>query len=165
MFDEFDGIYGPIVGSSETSTSHRPVDTDPAILARANRLRKEYDELRGDLVQELDAVEVRMTQPAENAKNYLLPMKKTIKKRNDKKVRVNPPATQYESNIPFSSPISSGTKAKSITSWQRGNAPNATMRILSRQMLTSLLRKRFAGLNLRIRTSINHDIGLHRSRR
>lgn len=93
MIDEFDGLYAPIVGSSETETSHRPVDTDPAILARTNRLRREYDELRGDLQQELDAVEVRMTQPAEDAKNYILPMKKTIKKRNDTKVSVWRPPT------------------------------------------------------------------------
>lgn len=90
MIDEFDGLYAPIVGSSETETSYRPVDTNPAILARTNRLRRDYDELRGDIQQELDSVEVRMTQPAEDAKNYIIPMKKTIKKRNDKKVSGGP---------------------------------------------------------------------------
>jgi hypothetical protein len=63
------------------------VETNPAILARTNRLRREFDELRGELSQELNAVEGRMTLPAENAKESLIPMKKTIKKRNDKKVR------------------------------------------------------------------------------
>lgn len=86
MTDEFDGLYAPVVGSSETPSPHKSVETDPAILARTNRLRREYDELRGDLVGELNAVEERMTQPAENAKSSLTPMKKTIKKRNDKKV-------------------------------------------------------------------------------
>jgi hypothetical protein len=93
MADEFDGLYAPIVGSSETQTSHRPVDTPAATLARTNRLRREYDELREEMVQELGAVEVRMTQPAENGKNYILPMKKTIKKRNDKKVSTATPLT------------------------------------------------------------------------
>lgn len=86
MSDEFDGMYAPIIGSDETSSPRKPVETNPAVLARTNRLRREYDELRGDLVQELNAVEERLAQPAENAKGSLVPMKKTIKKRNDMKV-------------------------------------------------------------------------------
>ncbi|KAJ5461840.1 uncharacterized protein N7458_003392 [Penicillium daleae] len=85
MADEFDGLYAPIVGSSETETRHVPEETPPALLSRTNNLRREYDELRVDLVQELNVVEQRMSQPAEQAKSYLAPMKKTIKKRNDKK--------------------------------------------------------------------------------
>lgn len=86
MIDEFDGLYGPIIGSSETPSNHQAVETDAVRLARTNRLRKEYDELRTDLVEELGAVDARMTQPAARAKEFLMPMKKTIKKRHDKKV-------------------------------------------------------------------------------
>ena len=86
LIDEFDGLYGPIIGSSETPSNHNAVDTDPVRLARTNRLRKEYDELRNDLIEELGAVDTRMTKPASQAKESLAPMKKTIKKRNDKKV-------------------------------------------------------------------------------
>jgi hypothetical protein len=86
LADEFDGLYGPIVGSSETTTNHKAVETDDIRLARTNRLRKDYDELRTDLIQELSAADTRMTQPAAQAKESLTPMKKTIKKRNDKKV-------------------------------------------------------------------------------
>ncbi|OQE39996.1 hypothetical protein PENCOP_c006G01110 [Penicillium coprophilum] len=85
LIDEFDGLYGPIVGSSETPSNHKAVETDPIRLARTNRLRKEYDELRTDLIEELSAVDTRMSQPAAHAKESLAPMKKTIKKRNDKK--------------------------------------------------------------------------------
>ncbi|CDM35969.1 hypothetical protein DTO013E5_5471 [Penicillium roqueforti] len=85
LIDEFDGLYGPIIGSSETPSNHNAVDTDPVRLARTNRLRKEYDELRNDLIEELGAVDTRMTKPASQAKESLAPMKKTIKKRNDKK--------------------------------------------------------------------------------
>ena len=84
--DEFDGLYAPIIGSSENTPQHVPVETDPALLARTNRFRREYDELRGDMIQELNAADARMIQPAAAAKDYLAPMKKTIKKRNDKKV-------------------------------------------------------------------------------
>lgn len=86
MSDEFDGIYAPIVGSDETSSPRKPVETNPAVLARTNRLRREFDELRSEMVQELNSVEERLAQPAEDAKSFLVPMKKTIKKRNDKKV-------------------------------------------------------------------------------
>jgi uncharacterized protein involved in exopolysaccharide biosynthesis len=86
MIDEFDGLYGPIIGSSETPSNHKAVETDSVRLGRTNRLRKEYDELRTDLMEELGAVDTRMAQPAAKAKESLLPMKKTIKKRNDKKV-------------------------------------------------------------------------------
>lgn len=51
-------------------------------------MRREYDELRVDMIQELGTVEARMTQPALTAKSYLDPMKKAIKKRNEKKVRL-----------------------------------------------------------------------------
>jgi hypothetical protein len=86
LVEEFDGLYGPIIGSSETPSNHKAVDTDPVRLARTNRLRKEYDELRTDLLEELGAVDTRLSQPAARAKESLAPMKKTIKKRNDKKV-------------------------------------------------------------------------------
>ncbi|EKV12394.1 Amphiphysin, isoform 2 [Penicillium digitatum] len=85
LVDEFDGLYGPIIGSSETPSNHKAVDTDPIRLARTNRLRKEYDGLRTDLVDELGAVDTRMSQPAAQAKESLAPMRKTIKKRNDRK--------------------------------------------------------------------------------
>ncbi|KAJ5177117.1 uncharacterized protein N7482_002994 [Penicillium canariense] len=85
MADEFDGLYAPIVGSSETEALHTPVETDPALLSRTSNLRREFDELRGELVQELNLVEQRMSQPVQQAKTYLAPMKKAIKKRNDKK--------------------------------------------------------------------------------
>lgn len=86
MADEFDGFYAPIIGSSETDSPHRPVETDPTLLGRTNRLRREFDELREEMIQELEVVEDRMARPADNAKGSLAPMKKTIKKRNDKKV-------------------------------------------------------------------------------
>ncbi|KAJ5576044.1 hypothetical protein N7535_002970 [Penicillium sp. DV-2018c] len=85
LVDEFDGLYGPIIGSSETPSNHTAVATDPVRLGRTNRMRKEYDELKTDLIEELNAVDARMTQPAARAKESLAPMKKTIKKRNDKK--------------------------------------------------------------------------------
>lgn len=88
LIDEFDGLYGPIVGSSNTPSHHKAVDTDPALLNRTNKLRREYDELRTEMTDELNAVDERMTRPAGSAKESFIPMKKTIKKREEKKVSV-----------------------------------------------------------------------------
>jgi hypothetical protein len=88
MADEFDGLYAPIASSSETPTQRQAFNTPPAILARTNRMRREYDELRTDMLQELTEVDSRMIRPAASAKDFLAPVKKTIKKRNDKKVRL-----------------------------------------------------------------------------
>ncbi|KAJ5737589.1 uncharacterized protein N7483_002714 [Penicillium malachiteum] len=85
MADDFDGLYAPIAGSSETPTQRQNYETPRAILARTNRLRRDYDDLRTDMIQELGEVQARMIQPAQAAKDFLAPVKKTIKKRNDKK--------------------------------------------------------------------------------
>lgn len=57
-------------------------------MARTVRLNEEYGELKTDLMQEVDMVTERMVRPATEAKDSLQPMKKTIKKREDKKVMV-----------------------------------------------------------------------------
>lgn len=87
MVDEFDALYAPIVGSSDPSAGYQGALTPESTLARTNRLKEEYDELRQELLQELSAVEERMIMPAGQAKEFLAPMKKPIKKRDDRKVR------------------------------------------------------------------------------
>ena len=86
LTQEFEGIYSPIVGSSDPSTPRPSVSTDPALLARTTRLREEYEELRRDLITEINLVDQRMINPAMQAKDCLQPLKKTIKKREDRKV-------------------------------------------------------------------------------
>ena len=50
-------------------------------------MNEEYGELKRELLAEVNTVDERMIRPAMAAKDYLQPMKKTIKKREDKKVR------------------------------------------------------------------------------
>jgi flagellar motor protein MotB len=137
MADEFDGLYAPIVGSSETETRHIPEETPPALLSRTNNLRREYDDLRGELVQELNVVEQRMSQPAEQAKSYLAPMKKAIKKRNDKKVRKRSIELRMRKDhiliTIVNSRIMSAFKAKSMASSINQSAPIAKTSISPRQ--------------------------------
>ncbi|KAJ9204255.1 hypothetical protein DTO164E3_2017 [Paecilomyces variotii] len=83
---EFEGLYAPVVGSSESTTEREPVPTPEKTLARTTKLREEYEDLRKDLLEVVNSVDDRMIRPASQAKDYLTPMKKTIKKREDKKL-------------------------------------------------------------------------------
>ncbi|OJJ02143.1 hypothetical protein ASPVEDRAFT_656491 [Aspergillus versicolor CBS 583.65] len=85
LFTEFEGLYAPIIGSSE-ATSHTPVPTPEATLARSSKIRVEYEDLKKDLFEQLNGIDERMIDPASQAKELLTPLKKTIKKRQDKKL-------------------------------------------------------------------------------
>lgn len=85
IVQEFESVYAPIVGSSE-ATKNPPVDIPVATLERVNRLNQEFESLRTDLLVDVNGVEDRMIRPLQQAKDLLSPLKKTIKKREDKKV-------------------------------------------------------------------------------
>ncbi|KAL4778731.1 hypothetical protein BJX76DRAFT_126921 [Aspergillus varians] len=85
MLAEFDGLYAPIVGSAD-ATSHIPVPTPKATLARTAKLRGEYEELKKELLERLASIDDRMISPASQAKEYLTPFKKAIKKRDERKL-------------------------------------------------------------------------------
>lgn len=55
-------------------------------MTRTVRLRGEYEDLKRDLMDEVSMVDTRMIKPAQEAKDCLQPLKKTIKKREDRKV-------------------------------------------------------------------------------
>jgi hypothetical protein len=86
LVHEFEVLYAPIVGNSGPSNTRPSEVTPEATLARTNRLYEEYESLRKDLLEEVGAVDDRMIQPAQQVKEFLMPLKKTIKKRDDKKV-------------------------------------------------------------------------------
>lgn len=86
LVHEFECLYAPIIGSSDPASNRPGVPTPPETLARTNKLYEEYEDLRRDLLDEVNAVDDRMIRPAQQAKDLLAPMKKTIKKREDKKV-------------------------------------------------------------------------------
>lgn len=90
LLSEFESMYTPIVGSSDPSATRPVGETPPTIMRRTHRLREEYDDLRQDLLEEVNAIDDRMIRPAMQAKDFIQPLKKTIKKREDKKVRTGP---------------------------------------------------------------------------
>ncbi|KMU72491.1 SH3 domain containing protein [Coccidioides immitis RMSCC 3703] len=85
LLQEFETLYQPIIGSSEP-TAHPPAITPESTLERTSRLKEEYESLRVDLLAEIQSVDDRMIKPAMEAKDYLQPMKKVMKKREDKKL-------------------------------------------------------------------------------
>lgn len=79
-------MYAPIVGAADSYHGHQPVDTPEGTIARTATLREEYQELKTDLMEEVNVVEDKIIKPAMDAKDSLSIMKKTIKKREDRKV-------------------------------------------------------------------------------
>lgn len=78
-------LYQPIVG---TSDGHRdnPVLTPREQLIRSNRLKQVCQELKTDLMDEVMMMDSRVIRPASDVKEYLQPIRKTIKKRESKRV-------------------------------------------------------------------------------
>lgn len=86
MVTEFNGMFSPIIGSSEPISDRKPATTPDGVVARTGTLRDEYEDLKTELMHELSAMEDRMIRPTLQARDFLAPMKKTIKKRDDRKV-------------------------------------------------------------------------------
>lgn len=82
---EYDGLWDPIVGASEGLG--KPAAPTPQLqLEQALRLKEVYTELKADILQELELVEARIVKPASCAREYIGPMRKTIKKRENKRL-------------------------------------------------------------------------------
>lgn len=82
---EYDGLWDPIVGASE-GLGKLAAPTPELQLERALRLKEVYAELKLDLLEELDLIETRVVNPASRAREYIDPMRKTIKKRENKRL-------------------------------------------------------------------------------
>lgn len=79
-------MYSPIAASDDTYSGHEPVLTPKSTMDRTTKLQEVYLELRNDLLEEVNMVETRIIKPATDAKAWIQPLRKVIKKRGDKKV-------------------------------------------------------------------------------
>ncbi|KAI9682651.1 MAG: hypothetical protein M1829_006638 [Trizodia sp. TS-e1964] len=86
LVSEFEGIYKPIIGASEDDDVRTGVPTPLETKERTKKLRDVYDDLRRDLSQELALCDMMILKPATDAKESIHPMKKVIKKREDRKL-------------------------------------------------------------------------------
>jgi amphiphysin len=85
-------MYMPFDGSTPDHVPrHTPVDTPYENVQRVAQLQASYSELRNDLGEEVDQIEERIVKPATDARTSIQPLKKVIKKRNDRKVDLQPP--------------------------------------------------------------------------
>ncbi|ODM15458.1 hypothetical protein SI65_09061 [Aspergillus cristatus] len=93
VVSEFKSLYAPIPGNtSGLQTSTTPDD----VTSRTTKLHEDYVQLRQDLLAELNAVDDSMIRPARAAKDYIIPMKKTIKQRQDRKLDYEHYQSKYD---------------------------------------------------------------------
>jgi len=81
----FEELYNPIVGASD-GHGHEPVMTPQLQLDRTAKLMEAYTELKTDLLEEVNMMDSRVIRPATDAKDYIQPIRKTIKKRENKRL-------------------------------------------------------------------------------
>ena len=81
----FEELYQPIVGASD-GHGHEPVLTSQLQLDRTSKLKEAYTDLKTDLTEEVIMMDARVIKPATEAKEYIQPIRKTIKKRENKRL-------------------------------------------------------------------------------
>jgi amphiphysin len=81
----YEELYDPIVGASD-GHGHEPVMTSRQQLDRTRKLQGVYADLKTDLLEEVAMMDARIIKPATEAKDCLQPLRKTIKKRENKRV-------------------------------------------------------------------------------
>lgn len=82
---EYEGLYDPIVGATD-GHGVEPILTSQPLLDRTFRLKEAYTELRSELSEEISQLDVRIIRPATDARVYIDPIRKTIKKRENKRL-------------------------------------------------------------------------------
>lgn len=86
LVEEFELLYAPIIGAGEDYHGHVAAQTPDHIVRRTTRIKMEYEDLKRDLTEDLGQVEEKMIRPAQGAKDSLHMLRKTIKKREDRKL-------------------------------------------------------------------------------
>jgi hypothetical protein len=82
---EYEGLYDPLVGASD-GHGREPVPTPELQLTRTFKLREAYSELKDELLCDLGSIEERFIRPATDARDCIAPIRKTIKKRENKRL-------------------------------------------------------------------------------
>ncbi|TVY41517.1 Regulator of cytoskeleton and endocytosis [Lachnellula occidentalis] len=81
----FEELYDPIVGASD-GHGHDPIITPEEQMERTTKLKNVYTDLKSDLLEEVVLMDSRIIRPAGDAREFLQPLRKTIKKRENKRV-------------------------------------------------------------------------------
>ncbi|KAL2269358.1 hypothetical protein VTJ83DRAFT_1542 [Remersonia thermophila] len=81
---EYEHLYDPVLGP--TDRPNRAAKTSRRQLERVFRLREAYRELKDDILNELGRIDTHVIKPASSARDSLVPVRKTIKKRESKRL-------------------------------------------------------------------------------
>lgn len=82
---EYEGLYDPIVGA--TDGHGREAALTPQLqLERTFRLKQVYSDLKTELTEEIAMIDSRLIKPATEARDCIAPIRKTIKKRENKRL-------------------------------------------------------------------------------
>lgn len=82
---EYQGLYDPIVGASEGHGSE-PLATPELQLQRTYKMSEAYKDLRDEMLQEVAEIESVVIKPAVDAHEAIQPIRRTIKKRENKRL-------------------------------------------------------------------------------
>ncbi|CZT10511.1 related to RVS167 protein (reduced viability upon starvation) [Rhynchosporium agropyri] len=81
----FEELYNPIAGAGD-GHGRDPVMTARAQLDRTSKLKDVFTDLKTDLLEEVNMMESRVIKPATEAKDHIQPIRKIIKKRDNKRL-------------------------------------------------------------------------------
>jgi hypothetical protein len=84
---EYYTLYDPIVGASD-GHGRDAVTTPELQLHRTFNLRQAYEDLKSELMEEIGQIEERIIKPATDARDCIAPIRRTIKKRENKRLDV-----------------------------------------------------------------------------
>ncbi|KAM7183045.1 protein hob1 [Naviculisporaceae sp. PSN 640] len=82
---EYEGLYDPIVGATDGHGKEAAL-TPQVQLERTFRLKQVYSELKTELTEEIAMIDSRVVKPATDARDCIAPIRKTIKKRENKRL-------------------------------------------------------------------------------
>lgn len=81
---EYYALYDPIVGASD-GHGRDAIPTPELQLTRTFQMQQAYEDLKTELLEEVTQIEERMIKPAMDARDCIAPIRKTIKKRENKR--------------------------------------------------------------------------------
>ncbi|KAI0012014.1 hypothetical protein F4779DRAFT_570039 [Xylariaceae sp. FL0662B] len=85
VITEYDGLWDPIVGATD-GHGKPSVPTPELQLERTLKLKNTYTELKAELLEEVGLIESNILRPATDARDCIAPLRKTIKKRENKRL-------------------------------------------------------------------------------
>ncbi|KAI1803690.1 hypothetical protein F4811DRAFT_571851 [Daldinia bambusicola] len=82
---EYDGLWDPIVGATDGHGTPA-LPTPDSQLERTLSLKQAYTELKAEILEEVGLIESTIIRPATDARDCIAPLRKTIKKRENKRL-------------------------------------------------------------------------------